>query len=160
MDIEDVIGLAPEATIDVYQAPNSSNADVLDVYSTIVDDDTEPVVSTSWGECEPDQDASDSSFRISEQGLFEQAATQGQTVFAAAGDNGSTDCYGDAELAERSQLYVDDPASQPYVVGVGGTSIVGGSETVWNDSPLAPAAAASRQPGACPRTRTSQRSRV
>ena len=134
MDIEDVIGLAPEASIDVYQAPSSSNADVIALYSEIVDNDTEPVVSTSWGECEPDQDASDSSFRVAEQGLFEQAATQGQSVFAAAGDTGSTDCYGDPGSSNQQSLYVDDPASQPYVVGVGGTSIVGGTETVWNDA--------------------------
>ena len=134
MDIEDVIGLAPQATVDVYQAPNSSNADVLDVYSRIVNNDTDPVVSTSWGECEPGQDASDSSFRSSEQSLFEEAATQGQTIFAAAGDDGSTDCYGDAKAPNQAQLYVDDPASQPNVVGVGGTSITAGSETVWNNS--------------------------
>jgi hypothetical protein len=134
MDIEDVIGLAPQATIDVYQAPSASNRDVLDVYSRIVNDDTDPVVSTSWGECEPGQDASDSSFRSTEQSFFEQAATQGQTIFAAAGDDGSTDCYGDASAPNQTQLYVDDPASQPNVVGVGGTSITAGSETVWNNS--------------------------
>lgn len=133
MDIEDVIGLAPQATIDVYQAPNSSNTDVLDVYSTIINDDSDAVVSTSWGECEPGQDASDASFRTSEQSLFAQAATQGQTIFAAAGDDGSTDCFGDAK-PDASQLNVDDPASQPYVVAVGGTSIMNGSETVWNNS--------------------------
>jgi hypothetical protein len=134
MDIEDVIGLAPQAVIDVYQAPSSSNDDVLATYSAIVDNDADPVVTTSWGECEPDQDASDSSFRASEQTLFQQAATQGQTVFAAAGDAGSTDCYGDKDSTNQQGLYVDDPASQPYVVGVGGTSIRGSSETVWNDA--------------------------
>ena len=134
MDIEDIIGLAPQATIDVYQAPGTSNDDVLAVYSAIIDNDSDPVVSTSWGECEPDQDVVDSSFRTSEQSLFEQAATQGQTVFAAAGDAGATDCYGDTSPTNWRALFVDDPASQPYVVGVGGTSISGGSETVWNDS--------------------------
>ncbi len=133
MDIEDLIGLAPQATIDVYQAPSGSNGDALDVYSTIVDDDTDPVVSTSWGECEQDQEASDSSFLGTEQSLFQQAATQGQTVFAAAGDAGSTDCLGDAKSPNQDLLAVDDPASQPYVVGVGGTSIAANSETVWND---------------------------
>jgi subtilase family serine protease len=134
LDIEDLIGLAPQAIVDVYQAPSGSNGDVLDVYSTIVDNDTDPVVSTSWGECELDQIASDSSFLGTEQSLFQQAATQGQTVFAAAGDSGSTDCLGDAKSPNQALLAVDDPASQPYVVGVGGTSIRGGSETVWNDA--------------------------
>ena len=135
MDIEDVIGLAPEATIDVYQAPDGSNDNVIAVYSAIVNANApDPVVSTSWGECEPDQDASDSSLRSIEQSLFEQAAAQGQSVFAAGGDTGSTDCYGDSGSTNFSRLAVDDPASQPYVVGVGGTSIRAGTESVWNDA--------------------------
>jgi hypothetical protein len=129
LDIEDVIGLAPEATIDVYQGPSGST---YDMYSDIVDGDSDQVVSTSWGECELDSNAS---LLSSEQSLFYQAATQGQTVLAAAGDDGSTDCeYSNEE--PKDELAVDDPASQPYVVGVGGTSLnaVTQTETVWNDS--------------------------
>ena len=51
LDIEDIIGLAPKATIDVYQAPNSDTG-LIDNYTAIVDEDTAQVVSTSWGECE------------------------------------------------------------------------------------------------------------
>jgi len=134
LDIEDVIGIAPEATIDVYQGPQDADtSQILDVYSAILNADTDPVVSTGWGGCEPDADPA---LLSAEHDLFSQAATQGQVVFAAAGDTGSTDCYGDPSSANGSQLAVDDPASQPYVVGVGGTSIVIGSdtETAWNDS--------------------------
>jgi len=138
MDIEDVIGLAPQAIIDVYQAPSPSNADVLDLYSQIVNPPPgvapDPVVSTSWGECELDQDASDSSYRSSEWTIFQQAAAQGQTVLAAAGDAGAADCYGDPKSSNQNTPSVDDPASQPNVVAVGGTSINASSETVWNDS--------------------------
>ena len=138
MDIEDVIGLAPQATVDVYQAPTPSNADVLDLYSEIVSPppgvQLAAVVSTSWGECELDQDASDSSYRSSEWAIFQQAAAQGQTVVAAAGDAGAADCYGDPKSPNQNVRAVDDPASQPDVVGVGGTTISAGSETVWNDS--------------------------
>jgi subtilase family serine protease len=131
LDIEDVAGLAPGATIDVYQAPDSGGTDTYDLYHAIIDaKKPDPVVSTSWGLCEL---YSDSSLITMEQALFEQAATQGQTVLAAAGDSGSTDCLRDGG-ADASSLAVDDPASQPYVVGVGGTSISPASETVWNDS--------------------------
>jgi subtilase family serine protease len=130
LDIEDVIGLAPQASVDVYQAPNS-NTGLIDNYTAIVDNDTDKVVSTSWGECE----SSSGSTIINEEGtLFEQAATQGQTIFAAAGDDGSTDCG-------TSSLAVDDPASQPYVTGVGGlhmsTTSYPPTESVWNDSTTA-----------------------
>jgi subtilase family serine protease len=132
LDIEAVMGLAPQASIDVYQEPNNgTDASVLDLYSAIVTADKDQVVSTSWGECELD---SDSSLLQSEQTVFEQAATQGQTVFAAAGDDGSTDCYGDPDTTHGADLAVDDPGSQPYVVSVGGTSIGQNSENVWNDS--------------------------
>jgi len=124
LDIEDVAGLAPDATIDVYQEPNGGEADTLDLYNAIISADTDQVVSTSWGACEDDEDAS---FIESEQSLFEQAATQGQTVLAAAGDDGSTACG-----SANPILAVNDPASQPYVVGVGGTSIGPDGETVWD----------------------------
>ena len=126
LDIEDVIGLAPKATINVYQAPNS-NTGAYENYEQIVDNDTAKVVSTSWGDCESTAGAS----VISEEGtLFQQAATQGQSIFAAAGDSGSEDCGTNA-------LAVDDPASQPFVTGVGGTEITAlgpaPTQNVWNE---------------------------
>ena len=61
-------------------------------------------------------------------------AAQGQSIYAAAGDSGAYADY------PNETLVVDDPASQPYVVGVGGTSLTVNattgayaSETVWND---------------------------
>ena len=131
IDIEDVAGLAPGATIDVYQAPKSGGTDTYDVYHAIIDaKKPDPVVSTSWGLCEP---YSDPSLITMEQSLFEQAAAQGQTVLAASGDSGSTDCYPDGGAA-AADLAVADPASQPYVVGVGGTSITPIGETAWNQT--------------------------
>jgi subtilase family serine protease len=130
LDIEDVMGLAPDVTIDVYQAPNGGSTDTLDLYNAIVTADHDQVISTSWGLCELD---SESSLISSEQTVFEAAATQGQTVLASAGDNGSTGCYGDGST-NGANLSVSDPSSQPYVVGVGGTSIGASAETVWNDS--------------------------
>jgi hypothetical protein len=130
LDIEDVMGLAPDVAINVYQEPNGGDTDTYDLYSAIVNADADQVVSTSWGLCELD---SDLSLISAEDALFAQAASQGQTVLASAGDSGSTDCYGDGS-SNGANLSVDDPASQPYVVGVGGTSIGPASENVWNDS--------------------------
>ena len=127
LDIEDIIGLAPLATIDVYQAPNSGTG-LIDNYTAIVDKDTAQVASTSWGLCESE---AGSPILSEEATLFEQAATQGQSVFAAAGDDGSADC-------QTNSLAVDDPGSQPYVTSVGGTTLSAlgppPSETVWNES--------------------------
>ena len=130
LDIEDVIGLAPQATIDVYEGPNGSSQNTLDLYSSIVNADSDQVVSISWEECELD---SASALINSEQSLFYQAAAQGQTVFAASGDTGSAGCYPDGTM-DGATPSVDDPASQPYVIGVGGTTLTTSPESVWNDS--------------------------
>lgn len=126
LDVEDVIGLAPQARIQVYEGPNT-DAGAYDVYSRIVSDDSAQVLATAWGICER-------SFSLSaanaENTLFQEAAVQGQSVFAASGDAGTDDC-------QNGQPSVDDPASQPFVTGVGGTSFHSlgppPSEAVWND---------------------------
>jgi subtilase family serine protease len=133
LDIENVVGLAPKANVIVYQGPNSASnlpgAGPYDVYNTIVSQDAAKVISTSWGICEP-QDNPVPTAQQDENTLFQEAAVQGQSIFSASGDNGSEDC-GDTSLT------VDDPASQPFVTGGGGTSLSAlgppPSESVWND---------------------------
>jgi hypothetical protein len=126
LDIEDVLGLAPGANIVVYEGPNSGSGG-YDTYSQMISDDTSQVISTSWGLCEADMTKSGASAQNT---LFQEAAVQGQTILAAAGDDGSSDCDG----SPNYNLAVDDPASQPYVTGVGGTDLTAltPTETVWN----------------------------
>jgi len=119
LDIEQIIGLAPAATVDVFQTANT-DAGWLSALTAMLGTPGISVISISWGDCE-------------------EAATAGISVFAAAGDDGSSGC-GDPEhpLESTSGLAVDDPASQPYVTGVGGTSLPdpgnAASQTVWNDA--------------------------
>ena len=129
LDIENIAALAPQAGLDVYQAPNTTDGALLE-YNQIVQDDADKLISSSWGLCEPVALSAEPGAMQLENAIFEQAALQGQTVFAAAGDAGSSDCQPGA-----GGLAVDDPASQPYVVSVGGTTIEGpsGIERVWND---------------------------
>ncbi len=133
LDIELQIALAPGASkIYVYEGPNS-NAGVVDTYNRIATDNLAKSVSTSWGLYES---GNSSSARTSENNAFQQMAAQGQSIFAAAGDSGAYD--------NGSSLSVDDPASQPYMTGVGGTKLTtsgaGGawsSETTWNGGSIA-----------------------
>ena len=133
VDIEQIVGLAPGANVLVYEGPNT-DAGAYDTYNAIVSSDDAPIVSTSWGLCETEEGIEAAN---AEDVLFEEAAAQGQGIFAAAGDQGSEDCvssgYSDDFLA------VDDPSSQPFVTGVGGTSWVAAGtppdETAWNDGP-------------------------
>jgi hypothetical protein len=133
LDIEDLIGLVPGASIIDYQGVDASSAtdqNVLDVYQRMVTDDRAQVISTSWGICEP---VESSATAKAENTIFAEAAAQGQSVTAASGDSGSSDC----QLATGSTASaVDDPASQPYVTGVGGTKMTGTGSTAtqqaWN----------------------------
>ncbi|HEY5229422.1 MAG TPA: protease pro-enzyme activation domain-containing protein, partial [Galbitalea sp.] len=135
LDIEDVIGLAPAATIDVYQAPNSLSS-VLHMYQRIASDNVAQVVTTSWGQCEARDNAALPGFLTSENTIFQQMAAQGQTMLAASGDAGSADC--DNPIGgpnSTTALAVDDPSSQPFVTGVGGTNLqtTTGPESTWNE---------------------------
>jgi hypothetical protein len=128
LDIEDLIGLAPMATIDVYQGSLSTagaSTFFVDDITAVVDSSAQ-VASMSYGTCEDSDDLA------AEGTLFEQAATEGQSWFTAAGDSGSDNCADDS-------VDVLDPASQPYVTGVGGTSLTSISpptQTVWNESAI------------------------
>jgi len=56
------------------------------------------------------------------------ATAAGMAVFAASGDNDSSD-------GGQTPANVDCPSSCPHVVGCGGTNKTQTSETVWNDNP-------------------------
>jgi kumamolisin len=127
LDIELMAAMTPNASqIIVYEGPNTSSG-VLSTYNRIATDNLAKQISTSWGAAET---LSSNAFLISENAIFAQMAAQGQTIFAAAGDSGAYD--------NGSTLSVDDPASQPFVVGVGGTRLYVNSngtynrETTWN----------------------------
>jgi hypothetical protein len=134
-DIQTAIGLAPAAHILVYEAPLASYAkSTIDEFTKIVDDDKASVLSTSWGFCESFVNQLSPSLISSEDTIFQQAAAEGITVFAAAGDTGSEDCY--KQSTSMKQLSVIDPGSQPLVTAVGGTNLTAigppPAETVWN----------------------------
>jgi subtilase family serine protease len=134
LDIEAIVGLAPDATIDVYETSQDlGDSSAVDVLTEAIDNPDVQVISTSWGHCEAE---TDQDLTGAEATLFEQAATEGKTIVAAAGDYGSEDCFMQGSGAQRTHLAVDDPASQPFVTGVGGTSFVTlgppPSAVVWN----------------------------
>lgn len=141
LDVEETGAFVPGATVDVYEGPNT-NTGPLDVYNAIVTQDRAKVITTSWGACEAQ--AGGRAVVAAEANLFEEAAAQGQSVIAAAGDQGSSDCT-DASDNPIPSPAVDDPGSQPYVTSVGGTSLttlgspasatapaVAPAQAVWN----------------------------
>jgi kumamolisin len=132
LDIEVAGAVANGAKIVVYFSPNSDKG-FLDAITKAVHDKTHKpsVISISWGGAE---------VNWTEQSLntyneaFKAAAVLGVTICAAAGDNGSSDGM------PGGNVNVDFPASSPYVLACGGTTLkVNGSneitsETVWHDA--------------------------
>ncbi len=135
LDIENAAGLAPGASIKVFSGPQFGSGPV-DTYQAMVNDPSVKVISTSWGLCEPEM-AAQPGVQGTEASLFAEAAVLGKTVVAASGDSGSTDCYLPG-IDSNTTVTVDDPADQPNVTGVGGTTLLApGStptETVWNNA--------------------------
>lgn len=123
LDIEMVMAVSNPANIYIYTAPHT-NAGALADYAQIADDNLVSQASTSYVPCEADIDQS---MANQENAVFSQMAAEGIAMFAASGDHGAGGC-------DSSVNAVSDPASQPYVTGVGGTSLQTTPETVWYDA--------------------------
>ena len=119
LDLEYSSTIARGAQVYFVYTGNSNNFGAFNSIEYAVDEKIAPIISSSYGDCEPNLGQSS----YTELNTFlEQAASQGQTVVSAAGDSGSTDCYGEYKtVAQNEQLAVDFPASSQYVTGVGGT---------------------------------------
>ncbi|HEY5189184.1 MAG TPA: protease pro-enzyme activation domain-containing protein [Solirubrobacteraceae bacterium] len=132
LDIEQVVGLAPQATIRVYTAPNGG-AGPYDAYAHIASDNVAKVVTSSWGVCEAQVAAGNDAYARAENNLFSEMALQGQGVMVASGDSGSAAC--DQSDPTNTSLSVGDPASLPFATGVGGSSLAtaaSGTPGLWS----------------------------
>jgi subtilase family serine protease len=120
LDLEYTSTIAKGATIYFVYTGNNQNYGVFDSLEYAIDTKLAPIISLSYGACETALGSSD---YATYNGILAQGAAQGQTVVAASGDSGSTDCYEQTTLttAQRQALAVDFPASSQYVTGLGGT---------------------------------------
>lgn len=135
LDVEQAGGLAPAANIILYQAPNTDQG-FVDVFVKAIEDNKADTLSVSWGLWE----WFDTQSLVSMPGrkgqidqlhalnnLFLQAALQGQSLFAAAGDEGAYDVNDqNAKYPDFSKtLSVDSPAASPWITAAGGTTLPG-----------------------------------
>ena len=130
LDLEVAGAAAPGATLAVYFTVNTDAGFVQAINAAIHDTKLRPsVVSISWGA--PESAWTPQAMQAVNAAL-QSAATMGVTVCAASGDSGSSD--GQPDRAD----HVDFPASSPYALACGGTSVRASGnriaeETVWND---------------------------
>jgi kumamolisin len=138
LDVEQSGGLAPDANIIVYDAPNAGNG-FVDAFAQAVSDNKADSISTSWGGPEifnfaalnvdgaKVTDTSDAGDLQAFHQIFMEAAAQGQSLFAASGDSGAYDTVralgvGTTPGNYTAPLTVDSPASDPYITAAGGTT--------------------------------------
>ncbi len=143
LDVEDVSAMAPGADIDVYENPETAGTEVAEI-AAMVDEDRDQIITSSYGQaCEQEEEEGQPGTQQALNFLFQQAAAQGQSFLGAAGDSGSDSCEEVNREAVpqpgQNPISAGEIASQPYVIGVGGTTITAATqpvqEHVWNDGP-------------------------
>ena len=122
LDLEYATATAPGATVTFIYVGANQTASVFDSLTYAIQNRIAPIVNISYGECETNLGQAQYS---TINALLQQGAAQGQTIVSAAGDSGSTDCYGaSSNLATEEALGVDFPSSSQYVTAVGGTAFL------------------------------------
>jgi subtilase family serine protease len=153
LDAEWAGALAPAASIKLVAAQSTATTDGIDLAAAyIVSHAVAPVLSVSYGNCESSMGATELAFYNA---LWQQAASQGISVFVSSGDSGAAGCsLGVA--AKGTEAGVNGLCSSPYATCVGGTEFNEGAkealywaqtngagqgsalgyipETVWNES--------------------------
>ena len=139
LDVQQAGGLAPQANIIVYDAPNAGSG-FVDAFARAVSDNQADSISASWGLGEifnfaalnvdgaRNTDTTDVGDLRAYHQIFLEAAVQGQSMFAASGDSGAYDTVralgtGDGPGDFSAPLTVDSPASDPYITAAGGTTV-------------------------------------
>ncbi len=110
LDVETITGLAPGVSLYVYEIPSLDDQSIIDGYNQVVSDDLVGGVNSSFGGCETEDTTLP---RISNK-IALQGAAVGITFHASSGDGGAFAC---------PAVGVSAPASDPYFVAVGGTSL-------------------------------------
>lgn len=124
LDVEWAGAIAPGATILYVNAVNAIDGSLTEA----IDNNLAPVISMSYGDCEPNFGASQLAYYSQ---LLQQAAAQGISITAASGDAGATDCDYSTGTATHGYA-VDFPGSSPLVTSAGGTEFNEGSGTYWS----------------------------
>jgi subtilase family serine protease len=136
LDAEWASAGAPSAAIVLASCTDTTNFGGFIALQNLLNESSTPpaIVSISYGESEPDLGASTNA---AINALYQQAVTEGVSVFVSAGDEGAASS--DADLSKATHgISVSGFTSTPYNVSVGGTdfgdSYTGTNSTYWASS--------------------------
>jgi subtilase family serine protease len=135
LDVEWAGAVAQNASILFVIGNATSGNGVFDALPYTVTNNLAPVISISYGICEPQLDSATKAALTS---AGQEANAQGQTIVAAAGDSGAADCdYSTTPVTSATHgLAVDFPGSMPYSTSMGGSEFTG--DTANSTTPCAP----------------------
>jgi subtilase family serine protease len=133
LDSQSIVGMSGGVQkLYIYAGTTLSYADLDAAFNQAVVDNDVKVVNVSIGACETS--AHSSGWITTTDAILAETVAQGQSFFFSSGDAGSrTGCY----LRHGLKQQVSYPASSPYVVAVGGTTLSTDnsgnyvSESVW-----------------------------
>ena len=138
LDVEMVSASAPGAAINLVVSANTSTSNGFQLSSAyIIDNETAPIMSASYGECELGLGTTgNAAFNK----MWQQGATEGISIFISSGDQGSAGCTSSDAAKPNADTYglqVNGMASSPYVTAVGGTDFTWSfsnspASTYWN----------------------------
>lgn len=147
LDIQQSGGMAPGATIRLYNIPDLTDNSLLTAYNQIVQTNAADIVSSSLAGPEavylPSYNGGvdyTSVLSQSYESIFRQGNAQGITFVASSGDQGGLDVPSPDYFAEPPSTHahfvpgVDHPASSPSVTAVGGTNLVTTASTTSLES--------------------------
>jgi kumamolisin len=127
LDMEQSGTLAPDANMDVYQAPNT-DAGFVDAFYQAAADNAADTVSASWGESETiiraftNVGLEDSNYANAFSQAFLEMGAQGQSMFLSSGDSGAYPASRDFGSTDRT---AGNPDDSPWATSSGGTTLPG-----------------------------------
>ena len=115
----------------IYDATSLSDSDLALGFADFAGQDTAKAGSASFGECEALAYLDGS--MVADDESFAEAAVQGQTVFASAGDTGGFCTVTPTNGVPAGIPDVEYPAASPYVVAVGGTTLITNADGSYDE---------------------------
>ncbi|HEX4505139.1 MAG TPA: S53 family peptidase [Alphaproteobacteria bacterium] len=137
LDTQYTTGMAGNAKhLYIYATTSLTDQDTTLEFNKWVTQDVAQVANASFGICEsfPYADGS----MVADDQVFLEGAAQGQTMFSSTGDTGSFCSVGTPNGVPAGVPLVGYPAASPYVVAVGGTTLLSNTngtykgEIAWN----------------------------
>jgi subtilase family serine protease len=114
----------------IYATTSLSDQDTALEFNHWATDDLAKAGNASFGICEffPYLDGT----MVADDQVFLEAAAQGQTMFSSTGDTGSFCSVGNPNGVPAGAPFVEYPGTSPYVVGVGGTTLLSNTDGSYN----------------------------